>query len=164
MNQNIYWIPRSGDGRLGIMARPHGDDWLEDEVASLRRAGVDAIICLLTYDEVCELGLEREEECCGQYGIAYVPFSIEDRGVPGSKPRTRELTKQIQRFLADGKSAVVHCRAGIGRAALIAACVLVAEGLSADFVLELIASARGREVPDTLEQAEWIGAFAGFDA
>jgi hypothetical protein len=65
MRAEIYWIPGSWPGRLGIVPRPRGGDWLEDEIRAWRDAGLDVAVSLLTPDEAAELGLECEEEQCG---------------------------------------------------------------------------------------------------
>jgi hypothetical protein len=36
MRTNIYWLDDSQSGRIGIMPRPRGGDWLEDEIRALR--------------------------------------------------------------------------------------------------------------------------------
>jgi len=42
------------------MARPRGNEWLEDEILSLKRQDVQVIVSLLERNEVYELGLEKE--------------------------------------------------------------------------------------------------------
>jgi predicted protein tyrosine phosphatase len=44
--------------------------------------------------------------------------------LPGAA--TLDFVRKLECFLADGKNVAIHCRQGIGRSALIAACVLVA--------------------------------------
>jgi protein-tyrosine phosphatase len=60
--------------------------------------------------------------------------------------------------LRTGKAVAVHCRAGIGRSALIAACVLVRSGYDVDGAFDTIAKARGMAVPDTQAQHDWVAA------
>jgi protein-tyrosine phosphatase len=55
---------------------------------------------------------------------------------------------------------VIHCRQGVGRSALIAACVLVLRGVSVEKVFDLIENARGCSIPDTEEQRDWVNQFA----
>lgn len=51
---------------------------------------------------------------------------------------------------------MTHCRYGIGRASLLAAAVLVREGVDADEAWQRIGVARGHVVPDTDEQQHFI--------
>lgn len=53
----MYSVRRSGAGRLSTMARPRGNDWLQDEMKGLREAGTDVLVSMLTSDEVDELDL-----------------------------------------------------------------------------------------------------------
>jgi protein-tyrosine phosphatase len=89
-------------------------------------------------------------------GLLLVPFPIEDRSLPMDSAQFGLLIKELLGYLRDGKSVVIHCRAGIGRSSLVAACVLIETGLSADRAFQLIEQARGCPVPDTLEQREWV--------
>src|SRR5438046_543366 len=70
MRAEIFWLDRTpaAAGRLAVLPRPRGGDWLEDEVRSLRAAGVDTLVCLLTKEEVTELDLADEAACCAAAG------------------------------------------------------------------------------------------------
>lgn len=142
------------------MPRPRAGDWLEDEVAAWRNEGINAVVCLLETDEIDELGLRGEADLCRKAGITFVSFPIRDRGVPGSVPDTARLARSIVDRLHEGKAEAIHCRAGIGRSALIAACTLVLCGLDPDIALSRIADVRGVAVPDTDEQRQWVRDFA----
>jgi protein-tyrosine phosphatase len=144
------------------MARPRGGEWLESEVRSLADDGVDALVSLLTPDEARGLGLEREGEVCRQHRIDFQSFPIVDRSVPASRSDVQKLALAIRGRLLRGQDVVVHCRAGVGRSGVIAACTLVAGGLTPELALAKIAAGRGCEVPDTAEQRAWIEAFEGF--
>ncbi len=61
MLTNIYWIKTPGKGKVGIMPRPRGDDWLEDEIISFKKAGVSVVVSLLTLPEIKELFLSEEK-------------------------------------------------------------------------------------------------------
>lgn len=39
MSDGSYWIPGPWPGRLGIVPRPRGGDWFEDEMRRLQLAG-----------------------------------------------------------------------------------------------------------------------------
>jgi protein-tyrosine phosphatase len=160
MQVTIYWVGELPHGRIAIMARPRGGDWLEDEMISLRQSNVDAVISLLEPAEVYELDLAQEEEFCQKHGIAFHSYSIADRNVPASLAAARNFIEQLANLLSEGKSLVIHCRQGIGRSSLIAACLLVSRGFSAAEAFEKIELARGCQVPDTQEQRDWVKRFS----
>ena len=158
MKSTLFEIERDGPGRLATMACPRGGDWLEDEIAGLQAEGVDVLVSALTDSELAELRLATELKLARQAGLTFISFPIPDRGVP-TTPVT-DLVSQLEEHLTAGRSVVVHCRAGIGRSSLIAAAVLVREGLSAKEAWKRISAARGMTVPDTEAQREWLAAVA----
>jgi protein-tyrosine phosphatase len=132
---------------------------LGDEIIGWRNAGIDLIVSLLEKDEASELGLLQEPTPCHANNMDFVSFPIPDRGVPASIKETEQLARRISIEIAEGRAVAIHCRAGIGRSSLIAACVLLLNGSDADSVLAAIAKARGVEVPDTEHQRAWVSTF-----
>jgi protein-tyrosine phosphatase len=156
MRSLIYWIDVPTPGRLGIMARPRAGEWLDDEIAGWKAADIAVVVCLLEKNEIDELCLGDEDSFCRRYGIEFLSFPIPDRGHPESIGRTETLTAAIATKLKGGSAVAIHCRAGIGRSSLIAACTLIGLGFDANAAFDLIASARGMKVPDTDEQRSWV--------
>ncbi len=140
------------------MARPRAEDWLEVDVAEWRTSGVDLVVSLLEREEIAELGLHREAELCRASGIEFISFPIPDRGVPEIR-QALQIARSLAGGVADGRSITVHCRAGIGRSSMIAACAMVCLGIEPGAALALLKDARGLDVPDTNEQRNWIMAF-----
>jgi hypothetical protein len=68
----LYWINNNSGPLLGIMPRPRGGDWLEDEMISLHQQGVNVLVSLLKPDEVTELHLEEEPAFCATVGIQFL--------------------------------------------------------------------------------------------
>ena len=155
----LHWIEISGRGRIAISARPRADDWLETEVGEWKASGLNLVVSLLEREEVVELGLQREAELCRASGIEFLSFPIPDRGVPENGPGVLQIASSIAGGIADGRSIAIHCRAGIGRSSMIAACALICSGIEASDALARIKNARGLTVPDTDEQRDWIMAF-----
>jgi protein-tyrosine phosphatase len=155
MIPDLFWIAGPWSGRLAITTRPRGDDWLEDEVSSWRRAGIHAIVSLLESDEANQLGLSKESRVAEAHGIRFVSFPIPDRGVPASEPAAFSLIASVASALEEGKNIAVHCRQGIGRSGLIAASVLTS-GVSPEDAIKAVSSARGLAVPETSEQRLWV--------
>jgi protein-tyrosine phosphatase len=159
MPSNIYWIDTPARGRLAIMARPRAGDWLTDEVDVWQRSGIDAVFSLLERDEIDELGLADEPDACVRHGIAFAAFPIPDRGVPQDMREAVAIAQRIAMDLEGGKCIAIHCRAGIGRSSLMAACALVCMGVLPDAAIDAIGTARGLSVPDTPAQHAWVRAF-----
>lgn len=133
------------------MARPRGDDWLEDEINYLKNNNVAVLVSLLEKDEIYDLKLDLEEELCVTKNITYINFPIPDRDVPKQNDKTDQLVDVLTTKLNEGHSVVVHCRMGIGRSSIIAASILLRAGLKADDIIANICKIRGLKVPDTDE-------------
>lgn len=160
MRVKVFWIDGLAPGRLGLMPRPRGGDWLEDEIRALKAEGVEVIASLLERGEIEELEILEEGPACEANGILFLSFPIRDRNVPQSKIETWDFVRTLALQLGEGKSVVVHCRQGVGRSALIAATVLASNGVPVDEAFRMIEEARGCPVPDTPEQREWVARFA----
>jgi len=160
MRSNVFWVPGPWQGRLGIVLRPRGGDWLADETQSWREAGIDHVISLLERDEEAQLHLEGERAAAVAHGVEFTSFPIPDRGVPTSSASASQLVRRVVGALDRGRTVVVHCRQGIGRSALIVGAVLVAEGEGVQTALKAIQESRGLEVPETDEQRQWLRDFA----
>jgi len=124
-----YLIKGPWPGRLAIVPRPRGGDWLEDEVHAWKEMGFDVVVSLLTRDELDELGLVAEADLSRTQGLKFCEFPIPDLGVPKSSATTRELLDNLRSDLDVGKQIAIHCRQGIGRSGLIAAGVLIVSGV-----------------------------------
>jgi len=144
------------------MAHPRGNDWLEDEIKTLRQAGIDVLISLLTHSEIRELKLIAEPDLCLAEGIEYLALPVIDRQVPPFQPATFDFLARLNDLLMQGKHLVIHCRMGIGRSALVAASLLVITGMTTDNAFEHVAEARGFSVPDTDDQKEWVLRFENY--
>ncbi len=160
MRTELYWIEGPWQGKLAILPRPRGGDWLEDEVQGWRAAGVDVVVSLLTSDEVADFDLAQEGRSCEAHGIDFRPFPIVDRSVPASRKATLDFAKKLAKLLAEGKSVAIHCRQGIGRSALIAASLLVLAGIAPEAAFLRVSEGRGCSVPETPQQRQWLMEFA----
>src|ERR1043166_8157678 len=156
----IYWIKGPWRGKLAILARPRGADWLEDEVEAWKEIGDDTVVSLLTQSEEVELSLTEESDFVRRRGLTFINFPIADYSVPPSQSATRQFINELKERLSRGSKVGIHCRQGIGRSSLIAACVLVTLGESSGNAFKQIESARGVHVPDTIEQKNWVTSFA----
>ncbi|MFV2019330.1 tyrosine protein phosphatase [Micromonospora sp. LOL_023] len=150
----IYPIPAPPAAWLSIVARPRGGDWLDDELAALRTAGVDVLVCLLTAAERDELGLADEPAAAIRAGLEFHGHAIADLGVPDHLA-VEPLLDLLLTALRRGRHVSVHCRASIGRSSLIVAALLTRLGVDIEQAWDDIARARGVPVPETAEQHRW---------
>jgi protein-tyrosine phosphatase len=137
------------------MARPRGGDWLDEEMRDLSISGVGVLVSALTATEATSLDLDGESDAAEKAELRFIRFPVTDRGIPDA-PAFRSLVSELKILLGEGTHVVVHCRMGIGRSSLIAAGVLVDEGMSADDAWSAISQARGLAVPDTDQQRSWL--------
>src|ERR1700690_2461109 len=160
MSTELHWVDGPWPGKLALASRPRGGDWLEDEMAAWRRSGIDTVLSLLTPDEEQDLDLEQEARDVKSRGMKFVTLPIPDRQVPNSESEVSAVLDRIDAYLSAGKKVVVHCRQGVGRSGLVAACLLLAKGVSPETAIKTISAARGTPVPETAEQRRWIDHYA----
>jgi len=156
----LYWLEDKWPGRIALSARPRGGDWLGDEVGEWKRAAINTVVSLLEQQEERELDLQRESAEVRGHGLDFLWLPIPDRHVPGSEAALAQPLERLDRTLREGKNVLIHCRQGVGRSGLVAACLLVKNGMSPGAAVEKISSVRGVQVPETDEQREWIDHFA----
>jgi protein-tyrosine phosphatase len=156
----LYVVPRAGPGRLALMAAPRSAPRLAADVGGLAASGVTDVVCLLPDAELAVLGLADEPELLARNGLRLHRLPVPDFGVPDAEAAAA-LAGALTERLAAGASVVVHCRGGVGRSSMVAALVLVREGLGPDDAWRLLGSARGRRVPETREQRAFVATFAG---
>lgn len=160
MRVRLYTVKERSGGKVSIMARPRGGDWLEDEIKSLHKSGVAILVSLLTASEVHEFELTEEAACCQARDITYLNLPIVDHSVPPFSGETFSFLEQLRAPLAERKHIAFHCRQGLGRSVMMAACLLVLAGFTPDEACEQLSFARGYEVPETEEQRAWVEAFS----
>lgn len=162
MGAKVFWIAGPWQGRLGIVPRPRGAEWLDDETQAWRDAGIDVVVSLLEPAEEAELALAGEAIASAASGLEFRSFPIPDRSVPSSREAVAQLLDHIVDALHAGKGVALHCRQGIGRSALIAAAALISGGQSTEAAIDTIRRSRGLEVPETHAQRQWITDFASW--
>lgn len=160
MPKEHYRIDGPWRGQLFLAARPRGGDWLQDDLSNWKKAKIDTVLSLLTPEEEADLGLRQEQEESKKLGMEFCSFPIPDRQVPKSEAKWADILERVTRDLTDGKNVVVHCRQGIGRSGLVAACLLVRKGMSPGAAVDSVSAARGVAIPETPEQRDWIDHYA----
>lgn len=136
-------VPTPGlPGQLGLTFAPgkHGSSavsrvqWARDLDTDLRdlreRPGTDVLVPLMRsreYDLLRIPGLIQRAE---RHGMVVRAFEIDDVSVPDPDfaDGFRTLIATLVDDLRQGRGVTVHCRGGLGRSGLVAACMLVHDG------------------------------------
>lgn len=157
MKPSIYKIDVACPGSLFIMPKP-SSEWLDDDISEYSFMGINKIISLLEKAEAAEIGLSEENIICEKHGILFSQLPTPDRGLPEVEC-FNALVSEVADDLEKGLNVTVHCRAGIGRAGVLASCILIGRGISPSQAVLQVGQARGVNVPDTDEQLDFIHKF-----
>ena len=156
MFTELHWADGPWPGKLAMSARPRGGEWLEDEVAHWQRSGVDTVLSLLEAHEERDLELTGEATTARAAGMNFISYPIVDRQIPDSETHFVKMLEALEADLDAGRNVLLHCRQGIGRTGLVAACLYLAKGFTPESAIERLRSARGLPVPETAAQRRWI--------
>lgn len=154
---NSYWVV---PGRLLAGEYPYGADDTETRrrLFRLRDAGINYYIDLTEDGELP--GYRR----LLPLHTRYLRCAIPDTQIPQSVEQMRQIQARIRAGLLFGRCIYVHCRAGIGRTALVVGCYLAEQGLSGKAALKQVntlwrqseRSSSWPTVPQTPQQADYI--------
>lgn len=150
----LYWIRGFTEGQLAITPAPQLEG-LERAILYWKEEGVDIVVSLLERTEVIGL-VEAERGLCEEIGLEFLWLPIRDGSVPSSAAAFDTLISTLADAIMVGKSVAIHCKAGIGRSALVAAATLNYLHIDAGAALDMVAESRKVEVPQTEEQRQWI--------
>jgi len=152
-------------GRLGLTIAPGkcDDRWKRDLAVDLRRLRdhyhADVLVSLLEPDEYEALGIAGLADAAEETGISVLQLPIPDVSVPASMERCRATVAEMVTALAADKTVIVHCRGGLGRSGLVAACCLTACGAEPDVAIRCVREARPGAV-ETKAQERFVARFA----
>src|SRR5208283_3599769 len=153
----VDFLPRDAcrlPGRIGLTLAPGKKDpwgdWDRDLAEDVRRlADVYAtsfLVCLLEDPEVALLGINDLWACTREGNVRTVQLPIPDGGVPSDVDRIVRLVRAIVAVAGVGDNVVIHCRGGLGRSGLLAACCLVALGHKSREAIQIVRAARSGAV------------------
>ncbi len=162
MLPTVYWVRGLERGGLAVVARPDPAFGLPQQMQSLRSDGIDVLVSMLQPEEAIRVGLAWEANVAAEVGLAFHNLPTDDFGVPASFEAAGALIETIAAEIQAGRAVGVHCFAGRGRSPLFASAVLVQLGADPEAAIEAVSEARGRQIPETDAQRQWVVDFAAW--
>ena len=92
-------------------------------------------------------------------GLTYHRLPVPDQGTPDIADAI-DLARWCLEATERGEAVVVTCMAGLGRSGTVAACSLVAAGISPDAAIAAVRTARGPRALETTAQEGFVVSFA----
>lgn len=144
---------RQSRGILGMPPRHLGDDLAVVTSEGFQRVGV-----LLEDDELTRIAPDLLD-AYAENAIAVHRFPIPDFHVPVDAPAYRVFVDELASHLGRGEKVLVHCKGGLGRAGLTAACLLTLDGRAADQAIREVRAVRPGAI-ENRDQERFAAAFA----
>ena len=154
---NSYWV-LPGQVLAGEYPATADPAATRERLARLLAAGVGCFIDLTQPEEL------PPYQAALPLRVEYLRKPISDHAVPDDPRHMEEILESLRQQLALGRVVYVHCRAGIGRAGLVAGCLLAESGYRGEAALAELnrlwrssaRSASWESVPETSEQSAYV--------
>ncbi len=143
-------------GRKGT-SQAHGmwDRDLPADLAVIAAWRPDLVLSLLESHEYATLGIPHFETAVIAAGLPWVFAPMTDGGVSDARFERDwvELGSRVRAISRDGGRVLVHCRAGLGRTGLVAACLLIDFGAAPADALARVRVGRPNRVERGAQEA-----------
>ncbi|MDP3815261.1 dual specificity protein phosphatase family protein [Pseudomonas sp.] len=138
------------------------DSSIASALATLKQAGAEALLTLMPTAELELNGASELPALCAELGLAWLQLPVADEQVPLADfdAAWEQAREQIRELLADGRSIAIHCKGGSGRTGLIAARILIDQGIARSEAISLVQALR----PKAIQHPAHAGWIAQFDA
>jgi protein-tyrosine phosphatase/nicotinamidase-related amidase/aminoglycoside phosphotransferase (APT) family kinase protein len=160
----VDWIEPDlvGAGRLGITLCPGRRDQRRDlgtDLTQLRSQGATRLLCLLTDSELDSAGVPGLGPRAQAAGLIYRRLPVPDQDTPDLTDAI-EVVQWCREATERGETVIVSSMDGLGRSGTVAACCLVAAGMSPDAAIAAVRTARGPRALETVTQEDFVFTFA----
>ncbi|KAL0025621.1 hypothetical protein WJX79_009242 [Trebouxia sp. C0005] len=120
------------------------------------RYGITGLVCLLNAAEL------RYATSVEKAGLVLLSFPIIEMAAPTCIHQTHCIVHQTAQLMADGHHIAVHCRGSVGRAGLIAACLLLytQQAATGQEAMTMVRRRRCKSAIETARQEEFVCKYA----
>ena len=158
----ISWVPlpEGTGGRLGLsICRGLGPSGLEGDCRSIAEQGVFRVVSLNEPESRAQLGAAGLADCLAEHHLLWQQFPITNFGVPDAPALALlpGLLDELKHSLTSGKSVLLHCFAGLGRAGTVAALLLIELGLDGQEAIEHVRHYRPGAIESQVQEALIMG-------
>lgn len=156
-------------GRIGLTFAPGKKGpgmegvWNRDLAADLERLrttyDTGLLVSLCEPHELVRFGIPDLHARARALEIEVLPFPMPDGGTPESPAALRPSVLAAIEAAASGRTVVIHCRGGLGRTGLFAACLLCARGVAPEQAMSIVRDARPGAIENGAQEA-FVRAFS----
>lgn len=162
MNLSIYGFPDSValSELPGSKFRGRYRD-LTTDISTLKSLDISDVVVLITLAEFRKFHVPNLLSEYENSGFLVFHFPIEDGMVPEDVLGLVSILSKIRKRIADGHRVLIHCYGGLGRAALVGACLLmfIDEDVGPDEVISQLRELRGPRAVQSVKQYNFISEF-----
>lgn len=117
---------------------------LETSVSELHQAGADAIVTMMTDEELAKFEVASLPDVVRQSGMSWFHFPVEDDAAPGEvfEQSWQAHKADVLALIEQGKCVAIHCRGGSGRTGFMAAVIMRELGMDAVQATRLVKGLR----------------------
>jgi protein-tyrosine phosphatase len=121
---------------------------------------VDALLGLMEAFEYRMLQADTLAHKCREQSIDYLWYPMPDGGTPRDMRSARSVVNAVVQKLRYGENIVIHCKAGLGRTGLLASCILIRLGWSAEDAMRIVRQTRKGTIENKRQEA-FVNDFGG---
>ncbi len=149
-------------GKQGISYRYPGRVYrrdLDEDMASLRAAGVERLVLLVEDAELRRWSDPGIVERGAAAGVTVLRHPMPDGHAPASIAEMEAILAEVRDGRRVGNVAVA-CMGGVGRSGTVAACALLGAGMTPDEAIATVRAVRHPSAVETAEQERFVRSFA----
>ncbi|MDX1724395.1 MAG: tyrosine-protein phosphatase [Pseudomonas sp.] len=153
-------IPGSSDRLIFTPCPGLKDSSIASALSTLKQAGAEAVITLMPSAELELNGAAELPAQCSEAGLTWLHLPVADEQVPLADfdAAWEASIGQIRQLLAADRAIAIHCKGGSGRTGLIAARILIDQGIARSEAISLVQALRPKAIQHPAH-AGWIAQF-----